>query len=191
MKTVGAALAVLSSIVAGTAHAIPPVAECSRYKTFGSGFITNQQVAYENSPHAVSASTALTSATGRCMSLWLSMGGTTLSFSNSGVKAQVWVTGSGYNYACLRCGSRWPIYDISPVNAEMALRLAREAIPEGEVINVTRKFVIEGDKFLPYFEVDVSVEGHFAQVRVDAQTAEVQVPEVRSPQEIVPENVCK
>jgi hypothetical protein len=141
----------------------------------------------------VSAASALISATGRCMSLWQSMGGSSLSFANAGVKAQVWSTGSGYNYSCLRCASRLgPIlYDVSPVNAQKAMQLAQDALPEGEVVNVTRKFVIDGDRFLPYFEVDVSVDGHLAQVRVDAQTAEVQVPEVRAPVEIVPDNVCK
>jgi hypothetical protein len=193
MKSVSAALVVLSSVVAGTAHAIPNIRECSSYRTFGSGFITNQQIAYENSPHAVSQSSALISATGRCMSLWQSMGGTSLSFANAGVKAQVWLTGSGYNYACLRCTSLvGPVlYDAVPINAARALQLAKDAIREGEVVNVTRKFVIDGDKFLPYFEVDVSVDGHLAQVRVDGESGAVQLPEVRSAQEVVPENVCK
>jgi hypothetical protein len=197
MKSLPTALLLIGSFTASSALARPNIAQCSRYVSFTSGWLSNTTIAYNNSPNGVNDGTAAISGISACNDWWLTHGGTALSFSNAGVKVNVWPTTrngqSGYDYQCLKCvGFGGPIAVNSSVDALRAAEIVHEALPEGHVVNVKRQIHFDAEKVLEvYFDVDVEVGDYTARVRVDAQSGEVFLPETLSTEEIIPENVCK
>lgn len=198
-KSVGYALALLGSLASSTALAIPNIRACSYYVSYASGWISNADIQFENNPHPVSSSTATTSATGRCYNLWLSRGGTPLSYANAGGTVRVWPSGNGYNYQCLRCGAIALPADPRLIDARMDVRqvaeLVREALPEGQILSVNRKLsfidAAKPDTLKVNFEVDVAVEDHITRVSVDGESGELTLPEVTRKEVVYPENVCR
>jgi hypothetical protein len=186
-------LTLIGCLAASSALAIPSIKQCSQYVSWSSGFISNTTIIQQNAPRPLSADSARTSATGICYNQWLSSGGNSLSYANAGNIVNVWPTGTGYNYQCLKCvGAPGPKWQLHAVDAEKAVHAVRGAIREGTVVGVKRQFTLNADEMLEvYYEVDVEIGEHVARARVDARTGQVDLPEVLTAQVVTPENACR
>ncbi|HVG10628.1 MAG TPA: PepSY domain-containing protein [Thermoanaerobaculia bacterium] len=163
------------ALLALPAAAIPNIQPCSSYVLYASGTIPYATIAFENSPHGVTAATATTSGTGRCYSLWSSA----LAFANAGCQTTVQDLGNGsYQYYCWKCaGAIGPVKVFPGFDAAHAIARAVDAVP-GQVLNVRHHEVdVDERATVGVYDVDIVQGDAILRVRVNAETGEVTAPQ--------------
>ena len=164
------------------ASAIPRCRQCSGFTIYFIGFIPQAQLAAEVYPNPPNSAWATVAAAGRCYSLWSNA----LAYANGGCQVQVFSSGSGYTYHCLKCGDALgPVLALPPIRIDQAISRATDLV-HGDVLTAQLvqfpSMVLEprdrnpSFKVVQAYEVDVFAGDQIIRVRVDAETGEATVP---------------